>query len=250
MQLAHPAIAPTEAQSGAYANRGAQRWSGTVNYLRMVAGGDDEVNRLLVREVNRVHAGVRVPDGSAVRRPAFDADNQRWVAATWFLSMIDVYRLLVSDIDDDVLDLLLADFARVGSILQMDLDDWPRDFTAFEEYVAAVQEGFPSSLPRSGPDADPEQVLPGDVAAQVFSAYSLPFRFVRWAPRIRVLTWGMAGPDLRTVYGIDWNDETQRRFEATVRRLRRITARHPFRRRRARRSTRRAIDGLRPQAGA
>jgi uncharacterized protein (DUF2236 family) len=247
MQLANPTIAPTEVEEGAYANRGAQRWSGTLNYLRMVAAGDPEVEKLLVREVNRIHASVRVrgPQDAPNKRPVFDADNQRWVAATWFLSMIDTYRLLVSEIDDDVLDELLADFARVGSILQMRVDQWPSDFASFTEYVERVQATFPARLPQSGVDDDPEQLLPGDVAAQVFSAYSLPRRFVRWAPRIRLITWGMAGPQLRAIYGIDWTDATQARFDTTVRQLHRITARHPLRRLRARRTTRRAIAALR-----
>ncbi|AVL99842.1 hypothetical protein C6V83_05650 [Gordonia iterans] len=61
MQLAHPAIAHTEVESGAYANRGTERWRATMEYLRLVAGADDETLRFLVREVNRIHASVRRP---------------------------------------------------------------------------------------------------------------------------------------------------------------------------------------------
>lgn len=250
MQLAHPSIAPTEVESGAYANRGAQRWRATIDYLRLVAEGDDDTLDRLVREVNRIHATVSVPeghDGHRSRRPVFDSDGQRWVAVTWFLSMVDTYRLLISEIDDDVLDQLLADFARVGGLLQMDVSGWPADYAGLTELVAGVERGYPPRLPRSGPDAPPEQLLPGDVAASVFSAYSLPLRYVRWAPKVRLLTWGMAGPLLRGVYGIEWTDDHQARFERQARRWRRALRTCPgvVRRRNGRKGRRKAARRLR-----
>ncbi|MEZ5210776.1 oxygenase MpaB family protein [Gordonia sp. (in: high G+C Gram-positive bacteria)] len=250
MQLAHPSIAPTEVESGAYANRGAQRWRATIDYLRLVAEGDDDTLDRLVREVNRIHATVSVPErraGGGPRRPVFDSDGQRWVAATWFHSMIETYRLLISDIDDDVLDRLLADFARVGGLLQMDVSDWPEDYARFTEFVRCGELSYPVMLPRSEPDAPPEQLLPGDVAASVFSAYSLPLRYVRWAPKVRLVTWGMAGPVLRGVYGIEWSDEHQARFEHQARRWRRLLALWPgaLRRRNGRKGRRKAAQRLR-----
>ena len=70
MQLANTSIAPTEVESGAYGNRGAQRWQATMDYLRLIAGSDDESLAMLVREVNRVHATVRVPEGTTGGPPA------------------------------------------------------------------------------------------------------------------------------------------------------------------------------------
>lgn len=230
MQLAHPSIAPTEVDSGAYGNRGAQRWRATIEYLRLIAGADDETLRLLIREVNRIHATVRLPERPGVdgpRRPVFDSANQSWVAATWFASMIDTYRLFISDIDPDVLDQLVVDFGRVGGVLQMNVDDWPGDYAEFEGYIRAVEQRYPVRLPRSGPEASPEHLLPGDVAAQVFSTYSLPRRYLRWAPKVRLLTWGMAGATVRGVYGIEWTDGHQERFERQARRLRRTLALWP-----------------------
>ncbi|GAA3969599.1 hypothetical protein GCM10022231_33590 [Gordonia caeni] len=87
MQLAHPSIAPTEVHSGAYGNRGAQRWRATIEYLRLLAGTDDQTLRLLIREVNRIHASVRVPEdreAAGPRRPVFDSANQSWVARRGF----------------------------------------------------------------------------------------------------------------------------------------------------------------------
>lgn len=249
MQLAHPSIAPTEVHSGAYGNRGAQRWRATIEYLRLLAGTDDQTLRLLIREVNRIHASVRLPeDGEAApRRPVFDSANQSWVAATWFQSMVDTYRLLISDIDADVLDQLVVDFGRVGGVLQMDVSDWPGDYAEFEGYIRDVEQRYPERLPRSTSEAPPEQLLPGDVAAQVFSTYSLPRRYLRWAPKVRLLTWGMAGENVRGVYGIEWTDELQERFERQGRRWRRTLAMWPgvLRRRNGRRQRRRSATRLR-----
>lgn len=250
MQLAHPGIAPTEVDSGAYGNRGAQRWRATIEYLRLLAGTDDETLRLLIREVNRIHASVRIPENrgsEGARRPVFDSANQSWVAATWFQSMIDTYQLLISEIDDDVLDQLVVDFARVGGVLQMNVAEWPADYAEFEGYIRDVESRYPERLPRSASEAPPEQLLPGDVAAQVFSTYSLPRRYLRWAPKVRLLTWGMAGESVREVYGTPWSEEHQERFEQQARRLRRTLAMWPgvLRRRNGRKQRRKSAARLR-----
>ena len=250
MQLAHPSIAPTEVESGAYGNRGAHRWRATIEYLRLVASDDDESVRLLIREVNRIHASVRQPvdhDVDGPRRPAFDSANQGWVAATWLHSLIDAYRLMISDIDDDVLDQLVVDFERVGGLLQMTLDEWPQDYAAFLRYIEAGERTFPARLPRSDSRDAPERLLPGDVAAQVFSTYSLPFRYVRMAPTVRLLTWGAAGPQVREIYGVEWSQEHQQLFDKRVRRWRRRMAWWPgvWRRRNGRKQRRRSAERLR-----
>ncbi|WP_448222846.1 oxygenase MpaB family protein [Gordonia iterans] len=222
-----------------------------MEYLRLVAGADDETLRFLVREVNRIHASVRRPEGpegrpTGRRRPVFDSASQCWVAATWFRSMIDTYELFVSPIDDDVREQLLIEFARVGGLLQMDVSNWPGSCAEFDEYVRAGESRYPVRLPRSAPDASPAEVLPGDVAAQVFSTHSMPWRYLRWAPRIRLLTWGMAGPELRDVYEQEWTDRHQAEFERQVRKLGRTVSMWPgpLRRMSGRRQRRRAASRL------
>lgn len=248
MQLANTAIAQTEVDSGVYGNRGAQRWQATIAYLRVIASSDDESVGLLVREVNRIHARVKVPVGaSSGVRPVFDPVNQMWVAATWFQSMIDTYRLVVGEIDDDWLDTLLADFARAGAVLQMKTADWPSTFRDFESYVRGQEMRYPLHLPRSAPDTSPECLAAGDIAVDVFSTYSLPRRRVKSIPVVRLLSWGMAGELLREVYGTPWTPEHQARFEVEARRLRRRNARRAgwWRRRSAVRARRRTESKLR-----
>lgn len=243
MQLAHPDIAATEVVSGVYGNRGAQRWAGTIEYLRVAIGGRDEHRRDLIRDVNAVHAAVRVPDDhpEGVRRPVFDPRLQRWVVATWFVSIVDTYRLLVGPLDDDTVERLYREFQPAGTLLQMGPADWPADVAALRAYVAYMEGEFPARLPRSGPDDPPEFATPGDVAAQVFSTYSLRRRYVRRIGRVRLLTWGMAGEGLRSVYGIEWTAAHDRRFERCVRSIRRLHTYWPgtLRRRHGRRVTRR-----------
>jgi len=243
MQLAHPWISPTEVESGSYGHRGWHRWEATMMWMRMAAEADPESMAMYVREVNRVHAAVRVPDDEIhARRPTFDPGNQLWVAATWFQSMIDTYSLLVCEIDDDVRDDLLAEFAKVATFLQVREESWPADMQAFKAYRAREQARFPDRLPRSDAGTAPEHPLPGDMAHQVFSTYSLPRRMVRKASRTRLLTWGMAGDALRRTYDIEWSDDHQARFLATARRMKRRTALIPGRiRRRNGRKERRRI---------
>ncbi|MBM7367272.1 oxygenase MpaB family protein [Gordonia hydrophobica] len=257
MQLADPAVAQTEIDSGGYGNRAWHRWSRTIEYMRMTAALDDDAMAALVREVNRIHSTIRVPedaDGAPVksaagRRPAFDPTFQVWVAATWCVSMLDVYQLLVAPIDDDVLDVLVADFARVGTTLQMRLEDWPRSHAALRQFVAEGESRYPSPLPWAGPDDPPETVRAGDVGMQVFTTYSHKRRVVRQMPRIRLLTWGMAGPALRAAYSLEWTDGHQRRFEREVVSRRRARALRPafWRRREGRAQRRRALDRLAAQ---
>lgn len=239
MQLANEDISPTEVTSGAYAARGARRWSSTIGYLRIVLTGDDATIGEVVRAVNRVHADVGVPDEQKQnkRRPVFDPKYQLWVSATWFVSIIDTYELLVSPIDSDVLDGLYREFWAIGNVLQMSDSVWPDDVSAFYRYVQFVETGYPESMPRSLPDDDPEYVTPGDIAAQVFASYSLPRRYLRFSPLIKVLTWGMAGERLRRVYDVPWTEHEQARFVRAVRRIRMLHRVYParLRRRRSRR---------------
>ncbi|EGD54784.1 oxygenase MpaB family protein [Gordonia neofelifaecis] len=255
MQLADSDVAQTEVDSGGYGNRAAHRWSATMEFMRMTAACDDESMALLVRDVNRIHATIRVPEddegcpaaGPGRRRPVFDPANQLWVAATWCHSMIETYRLLVAEIDEDVLDVLVADFARVGTLLQMDLVDWPADYAALQRCIRAGEARYPIPLARAAPWDPPETVLPGDVGRQVFTTYSHPRRVVRRMPRIKLFTWGMAGPQLRAAYGIDWTERHQERFEAEVAARRRhvMLTSAAWRRRAGRKQRRRAEARLR-----
>lgn len=258
MQLADPAVARTEVDSGGYGNRASHRWSRTIEYMRVAVATDGEVDETmnaLVREVNRIHATIRVPQDSAGcpvagatrRRPAFDPEFQVWVVATWCVSLIDVYQLLVSPIDDDVLDVLVADFACVGTTLQMRVEDWPRDHAALRAYVAAGESRYPLPLPSSGPGDPPEAVYAGDIGRQVFTTYSHPRRVVRQMSRIKLLTWGMAGPAVREAYSVEWTPELAEAFDREVASRRRSLALRPacWRRRDGRRQRRRAAARLR-----
>ena len=184
MQLTHSGVAPTEVESGVYGVRGAGRWAGTVNYLRIAVAGDEDSVRDLVREVNKV-------------RP----------------------------------------------------DDWPEDLVTLRRYLDYVEGDYPAALPRSTSD-DPEHVTAGDVAAQVFATYSMPWRYVRHVPRLRLLTWGMAGERLRSVYGVDWSIDQERRHLRAVRTVRRWQSLcpGPLRRRHGRRQRERHAARLRQTA--
>ena len=248
MQLAHPWISPTEVESGSYGHRGWHRWEATIMWMRMAAEADPESMARYVREVNRVHAAVRVPvDEIHARRPTFDRGNQLWVAATWFQSMLDTYTLLISEIDDDVREALLAEFARVATFLQVRPEDWPADMAAFNAYRIEQEAMFPTRIPRSDAATPPERPLPGDLAHQVFSTYSLPYRRVRQAPTTRLLTWGLAGENLRTAYGIDWSTDRQAQFRRAARKTkyRQLIIPGQLRRRNGRKQRRRTAARLR-----
>ncbi|MGV6992687.1 MULTISPECIES: oxygenase MpaB family protein [Gordonia] len=112
-----------------------------------------------------------------------------------------------------------------------------------------VEGDYPATLPRSTSD-DPEHVTAGDVAAQVFATYSMPWRYVRHLPRIRLLTWGMAGERLRSIYGVEWSAGHEHRFRRTVPtvRLRQGLCPGPIRRRHGRRQRIRRATRLRRTA--
>lgn len=106
---------------------------------------------------------------------------------------------------------------------------------------------FPEQMPRSDSAAIPERPLPGDLAHQVFSAYSLPRRLVRRAPQTRLLTWGMAGEELRRAYCIPWPQGREAEFLDLARKTKRRQAWIPgtLRRRNGRKQRRRTAERLR-----
>ena len=149
-------------------------------WMRMAAEADPESMAMYVREVNRVHAAVRVPDDEIhARRPTFDPGNQLWVAATWFQSMIDTYSLLVCEIDDDVRDDLLAEFAKVATFLQVREESWPADMQAFKATALGNRHDSPIGCPDRTP-AQPRNIhCPGTWPTR-FSTY--PCR-AEWSAR-------------------------------------------------------------------
>ncbi|WP_375295635.1 oxygenase MpaB family protein [Gordonia sp. GONU] len=78
----------------------------------------------------------------------------------------------------------------------------------------------------------------------------MPWRYVRHLPRIRLLTWGMAGERLRSIYGVEWSADHEHRFRRTVRmvRLWQGLCPGPIRRRHGRRQRIRRATRLRRTA--
>ncbi|MEU5840517.1 oxygenase MpaB family protein [Rhodococcus sp. NPDC047139] len=175
------------------------RFRNTSAYIFLVAFGDEEERRRVVRFVNRAHAPVR-SDGYN----AFDPKLQLWIAAVMFHGGRDIYERLFGALDRADAERLYRDFAVYGTSLQVPADMWPADLDAFEAYWHSVVDDLVVDEPVRA------------YARALLSGGDLPV-FVRPGMAInRFFTLGMLEPRIREAYGFAWSDVQQRRFDRVM----------------------------------
>lgn len=175
------------------------RFRNTSAYIFLVAFGDEEERRRIVRFVNRAHAPVR-SDGYN----AFDPKLQLWIAAVMFHGGRDIYERFFGPLSRAEADQLYREFAVYGTSLQVPEDLWPEGLDGFDAYWHSVVD---------------ELVIDEKVrsyAHALLSGGELPF-VVRPAMAVnRFLTLGMLEPRIRDAYGFEWSDRHQRNFDRVM----------------------------------
>ncbi|WP_241384392.1 oxygenase MpaB family protein [Rhodococcus sp. CH91] len=175
------------------------RFRNTSAYIFLLAFGDDEERRRVVRFVNRAHAPVRSSGYNA-----FDPKLQLWIAAVMFHGGRDIYERFFGPLERADAERLYREFALYGTSLQVPADMWPADLDAFEAYW----DGVVADL-----------VVDDTVrtyARALLSGGDLPF-VVRPAMAInRFFTLGMLDPRVREAYGFSWTPGQQRRFDRVM----------------------------------
>ncbi|WP_181408418.1 oxygenase MpaB family protein [Schumannella sp. 10F1B-5-1] len=181
LQLADPVVARGVAAHSAFARDPLRRLEHTLAYVYAVSLGDDEVERLAARGVDRAHAGVP---------GAVDAEHQLWVAATLVWTGMRTHALLRGPLSPVVAEQVVARSERLATALQLPAGVWPADRRAFDDY-------WDARLPTLEVGADARAV-----AAQLLHATALPWWGRTAMPLVRILTPALLPPAVREAYGL------------------------------------------------
>ena len=172
---------------------------------RPVAGfvdyGDADI-RAVHRSIGQAHARVHGEATDALPAySAFDPDLQLWVTATLYWTAERVHARIFGPLDPASADRFYAEFAAIGTSLQMPKDAWPTDRAAFATYWAGA-------LARL--NVTPQARA---VARQLLLARAAP----PWArlamPWVRLATVALLPDVVRASFGLTLTARNRRRYE-------------------------------------
>lgn len=218
LQIALPAVGHGVARHSDFTADPLRRLRNTLSYLYVLVYGSDAEIELITGYVNRAHGPVHSESDPTYN--AFDPDQQLWVAATLYDSAITVYERVFGRLSADDADALYAEYAVVGTALQMPADLWPRDRGAFAGYWRETVAGL---------RVDDEALR---VSRDLLHPATGPLWVKAVMPPVRFLTAGLLSPELRRAFDLPWNDSRERRFRRTLRVLAAVYPRLPKRLRR------------------
>jgi uncharacterized protein (DUF2236 family) len=197
LQVAQPAIGLGVAEHSDFTWRAMDRLRATMTYVYCMSFGNLSERRAIRDQVNRVHGHIH-----GARYNAFDPDLQLWVAATLYQTSSMLYERWVGRLDSDTAETIYRQYRVLGVMLQMPGGCWPSDRAAFQDY-------WHDMLAR---------LEVTDAARQVCRDLFHPRHIPAWMraamPLNRLVTAGLLPARLRDAYGIEWNAQRQRRFNA------------------------------------
>ncbi|MEZ0578044.1 oxygenase MpaB family protein [Nocardioides sp. MH1] len=214
MQLGWPEVGrgvlESKVEDGRTDRHPVKRARTTFTYLSVALLGSDDERAAYRREVNRQHAQVRSPGGTAespVKYNAMDPGLQLWVAACLYWGMEDMVQRLHGPLDEATLDLLYRHGARLGTTLQVREEMWPADRAAFEVY-------WQQGLSRVSFDPEVRRYLLDVVLG--FHAFPkvLQVTLGRFATFMNI---GFLPAPVRAAMDLPWDRRQQRRHDSVVR---------------------------------
>jgi uncharacterized protein (DUF2236 family) len=212
MQLANPAVGygvmESRVESGRVDRHPIKRARTTFTYLAVATKGSDDQKAAFRRAVNRAHAQVYSLPDSPVAYNAFDPQLQMWVGACLYKGAVDIYRLLVGEMDDETADAHYRDGVALGTTLQVPPEMWPADRAAFDEYWRASLEKLHID------DAVRDYLYP---IAAARNAMPLPRLVRRPLESFSLLiTTGFLPQRFRDEMRLPWDARRQRRFDRLI----------------------------------
>ena len=199
LQVAHPAVAQGVAGHSDFAVRPLDRLRATLAYVYGVTFGTAEEARAVAAMVTEAHRPVA---GAGYR--ASDPELQLWVAATLYDTATLIYEELFGPLPAPVGERVYAQYAVLGTALQVPDGRWPADRAAFRAYwermVATLEVTDEARR----------------IAADLLSARGAPLALKAAVPLNRFLTAAWLPDRIRKGYGLQWGGLHQRSYDLAL----------------------------------
>jgi uncharacterized protein (DUF2236 family) len=199
LQIAHPAVGRGVAEHSDFAGRPLDRLRATLTYVYCVTFGSPEEIEAVAAGVTAAHRRVL---GTGYR--ASDPELQLWVAATLYDTALLLYEELFGPLDATVADGVYEQYAALGTALQVPVELWPADRSAFRSYWEHMVDTLEVS-----DDAR-------RVARDLLSAEHAPLLLKAAMPLNRFLTAAWLPARIRSEFGLHWDAGAQRRYDVLV----------------------------------
>lgn len=199
LQLADARVARGVARHSAFREDPMRRLFGTLDYVYAVSTGDERLIRAVVAGVNARHRPVRGPaEAAAPAYSAFDADAQRFVAATLTAVGLQVEERLGGPLDPLVADHFIERYGRLASALQGGPAGWPASRAEFDAW-------WRERLARLTVTDDARHV-----ARALLTSPNVPLWLRAGQPVLRLTTAALLPPPVRAAYGFRWTPRVER----------------------------------------
>lgn len=210
MQLARPGVGygvlESRVESGRVDRHPIKRARTTFTYLAVASRGTEIQKQAYRRAVNRAHAQVFSTEDSPVSYNAFDRDLQLWVGACLYKGGVDVYRMFVSEMDEETADQHYRDGRALATMLQVPEQMWPENRAAFDRY-------WQRSLDEIHIDDTVREYL-YPIAVSRMKGFRLPGPIQQFNESVALLiTTGFLPQRFRDEMKLEWNPAKQREFD-------------------------------------
>ena len=217
LEVAHPLVAAGVAEHSNFRADPFGRLQRTLDAMGAITFRSQSEALAAARGVERAHRNVsgvlatgtaQLPAGSPYdgRDPALMC----WVWATLVDTALVVYERFVSDLPEEARASYYADQCAIARLLGVPAELVPPNVSAFDDYVQTMFESGALEVTAQGRAIADAVLNPPGGGAQ--------------AKVVRMVTGALLPPDLRSAFGIDWDESRARRFadlERSVRALRR-----------------------------
>lgn len=138
LQVAHPAVGHGVARHSDFATDPLARLRGTLEFVYVVAEGDEDLVRRVARSVGAAHRPVVSAADAPVGYDARDPALQFWVAATIHDTAIRIAEAVWGPLPAPLADELLALDGRLATVLGLPVGEWPGTRAAFNARFAVT----------------------------------------------------------------------------------------------------------------
>lgn len=213
MQLGHPGVGygvkESRVESGRIDRHPIKRARTTFTYLAVATQGTVEQQKAYRKAVTQAHAQVTSTDDSPVKYNALDPELQLWVAACLYKGGVDVRRIFIGEMDDELADEHYHASMALGTMLQMRPEMWPADRPAFDKYWDQQLEKIHID------DTIREFLYPIAVARLRGLQLPAPLQNINEGVAL-LITAGFLPQRFRDEMKLEWNRAKQREFDALM----------------------------------